>query len=388
MKKILAVTGIRSEYDILSPVIKALKGDAQFDVGVVGSGAHLSGLHGNTISRIEADGFRIVDKIDSLLMTNSSTQRPKGVGILTYGLAQAVDREKPDFLLVVGDREESIATAIIGNYMDILTAHIGGGDSVYGNADDPTRFAVSKLSHIHFVMAKEHAQNLIDCGEEDFRIFYIGNPGLDNIRLTRTINRRELSDFLGFDIVSSEYIVLIKHPLSSEKEQAYDQMKAALTAIQSFCEESKCKIIGIYPNTDPGSYDIMRAFEEFKHNPSIKFFNSLPREIFVNVMRNAHALAGNSSMGILEAPFYRLPVVNIGNRQKGRLNAGNVEFVDYGVDSIKMALRKACLDESYRNKISKLQSPYGDGYAAQRFKESILKIDPADKKWHIKKRMY
>ena len=182
--KILAITGIRSEYDILYPVLKKLKESKHFDLSLVVSSAHLSDWHGNTIKKIEEDGFNIVDKLDCLLMTNRNVQRSKGVGILTYALSQTVERENPDFLFVVGDREESIATAIVGNYMNILVAHLGGGDPVFGNSDDPIRMAVSKLSHIHFTTAKQYSENLKNIKEDSFRIFFSGNPALSNIKNT------------------------------------------------------------------------------------------------------------------------------------------------------------------------------------------------------------
>ena len=210
MRKILAVTGIRSEYDILYPVIDELRNREVFEIGVVVCGAHLSDWHSFSLKKIEEDGFKIVDKIDYLFITNRKTQRAKGVGILTYGLSQTVEREKPDFLIVVGDREESITTALVGNYMDILVAHIGGGDPVYGNADDPVRHAVSKLAHIHFTTTELYAEYLRKMGEEAWRIFNVGNPSLDNIRKTPLKSLNEISDFLQFDVKDKNYIVLIK----------------------------------------------------------------------------------------------------------------------------------------------------------------------------------
>ena len=180
-KKILAITGIRSEFDILYPILNSLRNDKRFELKLVLSGSHLSDWHGEFIDKINNMGFEIADKIDSLFMTNRTTQRIKGVGMLCVGLSQVVERENPDILFVIGDREESISTALVGNYMNKLVAHFGGGDTVFGNADDPIRFAVSKLSHIHFTNAEQYAQNLLKFGEEDFRVFNVGNPAYSNI---------------------------------------------------------------------------------------------------------------------------------------------------------------------------------------------------------------
>lgn len=386
-KKVLAITGIRSEYDILYPVLKQFQEDSDFEVSLVVSSAHLSDWHGFTLKKIEADGFRIADKIDSLFSTNRIVQRAKGVGMLTYGLSQTVEREQPDFLFVIGDREESIATGIVGNYMNVLTAHLGGGDPVFGNADDPIRMAVSKLSHIHFATAEQYAQNLIQMSEDAYRVFFSGNPALSNIKNTPKKSLQEISDFLSFDITDGRYIVLVKHPLSSEEGDAYQQMKVSLQALEEFCQKNDFKVVASYPNTDPGAYRILDAIKEYESKSFIKFNSTLPRDYFVNLMRNATVLAGNSSMGILEAPFYKLPVVNIGNRQQGRLNAGNVHFVKHEKVEIIAALEKACFDTEYRNFVQNIISPYGEGNAPEIICDTLRKIDPKDPKWLVKEKL-
>lgn len=387
MKKILAVTGIRSEYDILYPILKELEKE-KFEVCIAICNAHLSDIHNNTYHRIEKDGFRIADKIDCLLSTDRLTQRSKGVGLLIAGLTQTVEREKPDFLIVVGDREESIATCVVGNYMDVLTIHVGGGDPVYGNSDDPIRFACSKLAHIHCVTADKYANNLLKIGEDEWRILFSGNPSYVNIANVPYKSQEEISNFLDFNIASKNYITLLKHPLSSEVEDAGKQMKIAIQACAEFAQMHDLQVVGIYPNTDPGSYQIT---EEIKKGetlyPNVRFFKTLPREIFINIIRNTLALVGNSSMGILEAPFYRLPVVNIGNRQKGRLNAGNVNFVDYDKEKIIQALYQACFDDHYRQTIKNLHNPYGDENSCKKIVDFVKKIDTQDRKWYVKTKL-
>jgi GDP/UDP-N,N'-diacetylbacillosamine 2-epimerase (hydrolysing) len=387
VKKIIAITGIRSEFDILYPILVALNNDPNFDLKLVISGSHLSDWHGNILEQIRKEGFRIADKVDSLLMTNRNTQRVKGIGMLMIGLSQTVEREEPDFLIVIGDREESIATALVGNYMNKLVVHFGGGDPVYGNADDPIRFAVSKLSHVHFTNAQLYADNLINSGEEKYRVFNVGNPAYKNIIDTPYFSLNQVSEFLNFDISDGKYLVLLKHPLSSEIDQTYEQMSKTLHVLEDFCIGNNYKLIGIYPNTDPGSYDILDAIKLKENNPLIKFFKNIPREYFINIMRNCSALIGNSSMGILEAPFYKIPVINIGNRQLGRLNAGNVEFVNYDSSAIYNALKKACFDIDYIDYIKNLENPYGNGDAVDKIVDVLNNIDINDNKWHVKKKL-
>lgn len=386
-RKVLAVTGIRSEYDILYPVIDTLRKDKNFSIKLVVCGAHLSDWHGVTLKKIEKDGFKIADKIDYLLMTNRVIQRAKGVGILTYALSQTAEREKPDILLVVADREESIATAIVGNYMNILTAHVGGGDSVYGNSDDPIRFAVSKLAHIHFTFSGQYADNLEKIGEEKFRIFNTGNPSLDNIRHTPSMSIHELRNALKFRIGAKKYAVLIQHPLSSEVESSYTQMEITLNALTEFSEKNTLKTVAIYPNTDPGSYDIINAIKRYERKGCIRFYKTLPRKIFINLMRNAAVLIGNSSMGLLEAPFYKLPAINVGRRQMGRLNTGNVRFVEHDKKDIKEALSKVFFDKEYKKYIKQLENPYGNGDSSKKIKDILLSINIKDRKWYTKQKL-
>ena len=250
-KKVLAVSGIRSEYDILYPVLRELE-DHSFDVKVVVSGAHISENFGNTVDRIVQDKFVIADRIDTLFATSRLCQRSKGAGLLIYGLSQVVERENPDFLLIVGDREESIATAIVGNYMDKLVVHIGGGDTVYGNADDPIRFAVSKLAHIHCCSAQAYANNLIKLSEDSFRVFHTGNPAYVNIANEEKMDLKEISHLIGIDLQDGRYIVIIKHPLSSEVHDAYNQMRITMKVVEEFCGKYNFKAIVIPPNSDPG----------------------------------------------------------------------------------------------------------------------------------------
>ena len=284
-------------------------------------------------------------------------------------------------------REESIAAAIVGNYMDVPVMHIGGGDPVYGNADDPIRMGVSKIAHIHITTAQDYANNLIKMGEEPFRVFNLGNPSLDNIRNTKKMSIEKISDFLGLNIDKNKYLIFIKHPLSSELNETEHQMKIALDAALSFCKKFNFKLIGIFPNTDPGSHKIINIIESFSTKNEINFFKTLPRDIFINLLRNASFLAGNSSMGILEAPFYKLPVVNIGLRQQGRLNAGNLEFVDHNKKKIITSMEKAAFNPEYRKKIKKLKNPYGDGFSSIKIANLINELDIDNPKWLVKEKL-
>ncbi len=381
-RRILALTGIRSEYDILFPVFKEILNSENLELLLVVTGAHLSENHGYTKKEIVADGFEIHDEIQNLLSGDSASFRVKGLAIQLQGLVQTIERLKPDILLVLGDREEAMTIALVGSYMNIPIAHLCGGDKVIGNVDDQIRHAVTKLAHLHFVTNIESAERVIKLGEEKFRVFNVGNPALDRLRDVAYLKQENLFKRLNFKI-ESPYLVVIQHPLSTEIESSYDQMKITLEALV----ETGYPAIIIYPNSDAGSQQIIRAIEEYENNENIYIVKNLPRLEFVNLLRNASCLLGNSSAGILEAPFLKLPVINVGNRQKGRLHAENVEFVVHDKEKIKKAINKALFDKEYRKTVANCINPYGEGDSAKKI-ATILKTIDLDKKLLIKEITY
>ncbi|RPI72666.1 MAG: UDP-N-acetylglucosamine 2-epimerase (hydrolyzing) [Desulfobacteraceae bacterium] len=370
-RNILGITGIRSEYDILSSVFRAVQNHPDLNLGVVATGAHLSPVFGNTIEAIRADGFPIADEIESLLSGDGLASRVKGLSIQLQGLIQSIQRIRPDMLLVLGDREEAISAALAGAYMNIAVAHIAGGDRVIGNVDDQVRHAVTKLAHLHFVTNPESYERVLRLGEQSFRVHLTGNPGLDRFAETPVIMASGLSDCLGFMIPDSEpFMLVIQHVISTEVEQAYEQMKMTLEAVKQL----GIRTILIHPNSDAGRQQIVQAIREYENLPFLHISANIPRTVFVNLMRRAGCLLGNSSAGILEAPLIKLPVVNVGNRQKGRLHAENVQFVPHEVEAIKKAVSKALFDETYRTQVRLCVNPYGDGRSSQRIAEILAAV--------------
>lgn len=379
-RTVLGVTGIRSEYDMMSSVFKELHRHPQLHLKLIVTGAHLSDSYGYTIHHIRNDGFTIADEIESLINGDNDSSRVKGLAIQLSGMIQSIARIRPDFLLVLGDREEAINTALAGAYMNIPTAHIGGGDRVIGNVDDQVRHAVTKLAHLHFATNRESYERILKLGEQPFRVFNFGSPGLDRFTTTPNLSCKEISQNLGFEITDCEpFILLIQHVISTEIAHAYEQMKTTLKVVS----ELKIKTIISYPNSDAGGQQIIKAIEEYKHFPFIYTAKFLPRLEFVNIMRKAGCMLGNSSAGILEAPLLKLPVINVGNRQKERLHAENVQFVPHELTAIKSAVEKALFDEDYRNFVRRCSNPYGDGQAAQKI-ANVLATIPIDEKLLIK----
>ncbi|PLX72145.1 MAG: UDP-N-acetylglucosamine 2-epimerase (hydrolyzing) [Azoarcus sp.] len=371
-KLVLGVTGIRSDYDIMSSVFRAIADHRQLDLQLAVTGAHLSDAFGHTVNEIRADGFVIADEIESLLNGDQTSFRVKGLAIQLQGLVQTVARVKPDILLVLGDREEAMTTALVGAYMNIPVAHIAGGDRVIGNVDDQVRHAVTKLSHLHFTTNQESKERILRMGEQPFRVFDVGNPGLDRLLEVPVIDALELSKRLGVSIVEGEpLLLLIQHVISTEVEGAYEQMKASLDAVREF----GVRTVVSYPNSDAGGQQLIRAIQEYESLSFLHVVKNIPRLEFVNLMRRAACLLGNSSAGILEAPLLKLPVINVGNRQRGRLHSENVCFVPHDKIRILEALHRAVFDTEYRGVVANCSNPYGDGKSSKRIADILAATD-------------
>lgn len=372
MKKVLAVTGIRSEYFILQPIFDEILERNDLTLKVVVTGTHLSPLYGETYKIIEKDGYDII-KMESLLSTDSLSGRCKSLGIQLMGLVDIINQERPDWLLVLGDREESLAVATSGAYMNIPVVHICGGDRVVGNVDDSVRHAVTKLAHLHFPTTIENGVRIIKMGEEEWRVHVTGNPALDSIREQPNLTLEEINHKIGTNLNADKpFILLINHPLSSEHSIAKEQMDIILDSVV----ELNIETIIIYPNSDAGSLGIIESIENHVNKYSfLHAFKTLPRDIFVNIQRKASLLLGNSSCGILEAPFLKLPVVNVGNRQKQRQHSENIIFVDCKKETILSAIEKAIYDEEFLMICKNCSNPYGDGYTGKKIARAIAETE-------------
>lgn len=377
MRKILAVTGSRSEYDIMSSVFRAIEKQPGLSLSLVVTGAHLSERYGLTVNDVKKDGFKIFSEIHSMIDDDKVSSRVIGAATQLRKLSLVVERMSPDMLLVFGDREESFTTALVGAYMNVPVVHISGGDRVVGNVDDQVRHAVTKLAHLHLTTSEESKERILKMGEQPFRVINVGNPGLDRLVTTTFIGREELLKWYDFDesTFDKPLLLLIQHVISTEIDAVYAQIKVTMNAI----DEIGLNTVVSYPNSDAGSREIIRCIEEFKNRPFIKIFKNIPRVEFINTLRHAACLIGNSSCGILEAPFFKLPVVNIGNRQKERLHAENVLFVPHDIFKIKEAIRKSCFDDDYRRAVKNCSNPYGDGKSSQRIADILATIELSDK---------
>ena len=375
MRKIAAITGTRAEYGILQPVFKAIESHQSLSLSLIVTGSHLSPAFGNTIDEIERDGFQIADKIDIITESDSkgsgcndsNKDAAISIGKCIMGMTDALQRIQPDIILILGDRGEMLAGGIAGVYMNIPIAHLHGGE-VSGSIDEGIRHAITKLSHIHFPATRESARRIIRMGEEKERVFLVGAPGLDSILNEPLI---PIEDLRGQFELNGNFILLVQHPVVTEIDAIEKQIRATMEAVMSMGIQT----IVLYPNADSGSQAIIRVINEFDNPPMIQIVKSLPHKIYLSLMKYARVLVGNSSSGIIEAPSFHLPVVNIGTRQQGRQRAINVIDVNCNREKIVEAIRFALCDREFKAKVKSCKNPYGDGMASKRIVDVLSSIE-------------
>lgn len=386
MKRIGVVTGTRAEYGYLRPLLHAISSEPTFELRVYATGMHLLKEYGDSIKEIENDGFEIIRRIDmgsKAMLVECDLPISIGTGII--GFANTFAEEKPDLVIVFGDRTEPFAAAIASTTMNTPVAHIAGGEIGMGDIDHVMRHAISKLSHLHFVQTEESRHRLIKLGEEDWRIHNVGALTLDTILNTELYTREELSKRLSFEF--GKFILIAYHPVSTEWQDAESQMRLVLDAVAKVATESNLQIVITYPNDYPGGTRIVDVTNSYSDRASIQVFKNLSHIDYISLMKLCEVYIGNSSSGLIEAPSLGVPYVCIGTRQKGRERARNVIDVDYDEDEIKSALRKALHDSKFLESVAKCDSPYGDGKASQRITE-VLKHTSFDNRLLRKKMTY
>jgi UDP-hydrolysing UDP-N-acetyl-D-glucosamine 2-epimerase len=330
---------------------------------------HLSPEFGLTVKAIEEDGFEIGERVEMLLSSDTPEGIAKSMGLGTIGFAQAYARFRPDILVVLGDRFEMHAAAVAALPFKIPVAHIHGGESTEGLIDEAIRHSITKMSHLHFVSTQEYAQRVKQLGEEPWRVVVCGALSLDNLSATRLLNREEVAD--GFGITLPEKFLLVTyHPVTLEYEQTERQVRELLAALDAI----GLPILFTMPNADTGGRTIRRFIEEFlsKH-PDSEGIENLGTQGYFSTMALATVMVGNSSSGIIEAASFSLPVVNVGNRQLGRIRGKNVIDVGYTRAEILAGIKKATSPE-FRARFSDLVNPYGDGHAAERIVKRLKEV--------------
>lgn len=359
-RRVFFITAARSEYDILLPVIEAAGNDVRLAPEVVVAGAQLSPFHGMGIDRIRADGVRIAGTVESLLSSESPQGRALSFAQLTEGLSRLLETNRPDLLVVAGDREEPLAAALVGNFLGIAVAHLHGGDRcIASDIDEVLRPAISKLAHLHCTATEGHRERLIRMGEDPARVWATGAPGLDSLRAVADVPAEILNREYGID-VTKPFFMLIHHPsplLGTANSGA--EMAEVLRGLLSAGHPVFCS----YPNFDPGNIAMRQAIDAARCERLLVSHN-LPRDRFVSLYRRCAAIVGNSSSILIEAGFLKKPGILVGDRQNLREAGANVLRVPALADAVKQAALRAIDDKPLLATVSKAPSIYGDGHAA------------------------
>lgn len=356
MKKILFLTGTRADFGKIKPLITILEQDQNFEVFVFVTGMHLQWEYGYTLLEIERCNFSNVHTYDNY--THESTM-DLTLGKTIQGLSSYVKQINPDLIVVHGDRVETLAGAIVGSLNNYLVAHIEGGE-ISGTVDELLRHSISKLSHIHFVSNGQAEKRLIQLGETEDSIFVIGSPDIDIMFSNFLPTIEEVKEY--YEITFSSYAVAMFHPVTTE---LVGIKEAAVNFTEALIEDDRNYIV-IYPNNDLGSSLILKEYEKIKRNPRFRLIPSLRFEYFLTLLKNATLVIGNSSAGIREAPYYGIPVVNIGTRQNNRFEHSEILNVDYRKQEILGAL-----SNMREGKYSPEIKAFGVGKSAEKFLKTL-----------------
>lgn len=371
-RRVCVVTGTRAEYGLLFWVLKRLRDEPGLELQLVVTGAHLSPAHGLTYRDIEADGFRIACKVDLALGDDSVVGVTKALGRATIGFADALVGLRPDVLVLLGDRYETMAAAQAALIARIPVAHIAGGDVTEGAYDDAIRHSITKMSHLHFVTHEAAAQRVRQLGEDPAHIFNVGNPGLDHLQHLRLLKRDDLARKLEFTFRRRNLLVTY-HPETLDRESTASRIAVLLQALDRLGAD--VGILFTFPNADTGNQAIRQMIENFvSRHDNTCVFASLGQHRYLSVLNEVDAVVGNSSSGILEAPSLHTPTINIGDRQKGRPQATLVINCGYSADDIVSAVHHA-----FELDCRAVTNPYGDGHASEKIVSILKQIDDPQK---------
>jgi UDP-hydrolysing UDP-N-acetyl-D-glucosamine 2-epimerase len=372
VRTICIVTGTRAEYGLLSPLIKQIAADSALRLQVIATGAHLSPEFGLTRRDIEADGVTIDAAVEMLLSSDSRVGTTKSMGMGTIGFADALQRLRPDILVVLGDRFEILAAAQAALIARIPIAHIHGGELSEGAFDDSIRHAITKMAHWHFVAAEPYRKRVIQLGEDPRRVFNFGAPGLDWLSQLQFMDQAELAKELGMTL-RSPVLLVTYHPATLGRLAPQAAMSELLGALDQFPDAS---VILTYPNADTGGRELIGTAQRWVelNRDRARAFASLGTRRYLSAMRAAAAIVGNSSSALIEGPALQRATVNIGDRQRGRLKATSVIDVAEQRAAIVAGIRRA-LSEEFRAALPLTQSAYGVGDASRRIKDTLKTVD-------------
>ncbi|CAO3363716.1 UDP-N-acetylglucosamine 2-epimerase [Azospirillum palustre] len=375
MRKIAVISVARSDYGILRPLLRLLEQADDIQLQLIVAAGHFPPEFGSTWREIEADGIPIAAEVDCTLAADRPGSIVRSMALATLGVSQALERLRPDFAVVLGDRAEMHAAAVAAVPFLIPLVHIAGGTLSLGAIDDSFRHSITKLAHVHFAETQCCADRIVQMGEEPWRVHVTGALGLDNACGLPVLSLEEINRRFGLDIAAPPVLVTL-HPETREAGAAARHIDALLDGLQQGLESSDVPIVFTAPNADAEGRIIIGAIERFvKDRPAAWFVRHLGTEAYFSLMRQARLMVGNSSSGLVEAASFKLPVVNVGGRQDGRLAPPNVVSVPAAASAIAAAVRQTT-SLQFKSALKSLDNPYGDGTAAPRMLD-LLRTLPA-----------
>lgn len=379
-RKICVVITARPSYARIRTALEAIRDHKDLELQLVVAASALLDKYGNTVDVIEAEGFKVDRRVYSILDGENLVTSAKSTGLGLTELATVFDDLKPDMVVTIADRFETMATAVAAAYMNIPLVHIQGGE-VTGSIDDRVRHAITKLADIHLVSCESAAVRVKRMGEADDRIIITGCPSIDIARLVREQVRPNISQLLaksggvGAELdLSQGYIVVLQHPVTTEHEDARMQINETLHAVK----DAGLATLWFWPNVDAGADETsggIRAFRETYDLSNVHFYKNMPPEHFLHVLIGSNGIVGNSSAAIRECSYLGVRAVNIGTRQRGRDRGPNVN----DVAPVRLEIQKS-IETNFANGLAEKAEIYGDGFAAQRIAEALATVNPAIEK--------
>jgi len=366
-RKICVVTGSRADYGLLSVVMRAIKLEPAFTLLIVATGMHLAPQFGLTWKEIEADGFAIDAKVDIQLTSDTPAGVTRSLGQAIIGFADVFDRLRPDLFVLLGDRYEILAAAEAALIAKIPVAHIAGGDTTEGAFDESIRHSITKMAHLHFVTNEVSARRVRQMGEDPAHVYTVGSPGIDVIRNIKLLSREDLEEQLGYHFLKRNLLVTF-HPATLDAVPARDQFQELLKALDALGVDTG--IIITLPNADTENSSIISMIKDHvSSRPRTRSYSSLGQVRYLSVVAQVDAVVGNSSSGLYEVPSFKKPTVNIGDRQKGRIQSSSVINCRPEAEDIIRAI-----NEAFTKDCSSTVNPYGKGDSAEKIIDALKAI--------------
>lgn len=370
-RKICVITGTRADYGLLRWVMQGIKDDADLNLQIIATGMHLSPKFGLTYKAIEADGFEITSKVKMLTSSDTPVGIAKSMGSGMIGFADALNELNPDVIVVLGDRFEIFAAAATALVARIPVAHLHGGETTEGAFDEAFRHSITKMSHLHFVAADEYKQRVIQLGEQPEHVFLVGGLGIDNIKRLKLLGRNALEADLGFKFGKKNLLITF-HPVTLENSSAVTQMEALLAALTQL-EETQ--LIFTMPNADTDGRTLIKMVKQFvSQHANAHAFTSLGQLRYLSCIAQVDGVVGNSSSGLAEVPSFKKGTINIGDRQRGRLQATSIINCKPTKKSIANAMN-ILYSPIFQVELSQVCNPYGEGGASEKVVNTLKSIN-------------